>query len=214
MSSLVGLYVWLRHEVAFVLLHGSLADATRRSAAGILPERAWGVIPGCDSFRKNVSLPVMGSPQAVRGAGDCQHRGGREPGSDRMLKETEPLINVVIQNEPKMLTGSAQKGRWPGKGAPYSPFAERTATGEQAGAKRSIRTNAEHGKPEAFPGSWGRKVVRPTVALRVKEAGKSECRAVMAGIRGATCPGAKASRLPAGVSSRELLINRQRRQSR
>lgn len=165
------------------------------------------------SFRDNVALPNLGSPLTVRSAGDCQHRGGRELGSDRMLKITEPPINVVNYNEPKMLTGSTQKGTWPGTGAPLSPYAEHKAIGEEAGAKRFIGTIAQHGKPAALL-DRGRNAVRPTMALRVEEAGKSEGRAVMARIRDETYPGAKASRLPAGVSSREGPVNRPRRQGR
>jgi hypothetical protein len=159
------------------------------------------------------SLARTGSPRTVRRGGDCQHRGGREPGLDRMLKVTEPLINVVNDNEPKMLVGSTQKGMWPGTGALRSPIADRTATGEQAGAKRSVGTSAEHGKPVTLL-IRGRKAARPTAALRAEEAGESERRAAMAWIRDETSPGAKASRLPVGVSSREELTNRQRRQSR
>jgi hypothetical protein len=131
-----------------------------------------------------------------------------------MLKITEPSINVVNVDEPKMLIGSTQNGKWPGMGASDSPLADRMATGEETEAKRSIGTSAEHGKPIALL-MGGREAVRPTAALGVDEEGKSECRAVMARIRGATSPGAKASRLPEeGVPSRQRLINRQRRQSR
>ena len=41
--------------------------------------------------------------------------------------------------------------------------------------------------------------------VRVKDEGESERRSVMERIRGATSPGAKASRLPSGLSSRENL---------
>jgi len=128
---------------------------------------------------------------------------------DRMLKLLEPLLNIVSDNRPKMLSGLTQNGKWPGGSALYSPLAEHCATGGQAGAKRSVGTNAEHGKPVLLL-ERGRKVVRPTAAVRVKEIGESEGLAVMAGIRAGVLPGAKASRLPIGVSSRDNLINERR----
>jgi hypothetical protein len=185
---------------------------------GVLPPVSYRNVRGEQSLGAKLpgqrSLAHLGQPASREGSGrlPASRRSGART-LDRMLKTTEPLINAVNDNEPKMLTGSTQKGTWPGTGALHSPFAEHKATGGQAGAKRSIGTSAEHGKPVALP-LWGRKAVRPTVALRVKEAGKSEGRAAAARIRGATSPGAKASRLPAGVSSREGLINRLRGQCR
>jgi hypothetical protein len=130
-----------------------------------------------------------------------------------MLKVIEPLINIVNDNRPKMLSGLTQNGKWPGVGVLCSPIAEHGATGGQAGAKRSVGTNAEHGKPVSLL-ERGRKVVRPTVVARVKEIGESEGPAVMAGIRAETSPGAKASRLPICVSSRDNLNNGLRRKRR
>ena len=46
------------------------------------------------------------------------------------------------------------------------------------------------------------------MAMRVEDGGKSERPTVMAGIRVAILPGAKASRLPSGLPSRENLANR------
>ena len=132
---------------------------------------------------------------------------------DRMLKIFEPLLNIVNDNRPKMLSGLTQNGKWPGGSALHSPLAEHGATGGQAGAKRSVGTNAEHGKPVPLL-ERGRKVVRPTAAVRVEEVGESERSAAMAEIRAETSPGAKASRLPTGVSSRENLINGRRRKRR
>src|ERR1017187_15881 len=46
------------------------------------------------------------------------------------------------------------------------------------------------------------------MAVRVEDEGKSKCPTVMAGIRVAILPGAKVSRLPSGLPSRENLANR------
>ena len=45
----------------------------------------------------------------MRGGGDCQHQGGRELGSDRMVNICKLSINVVNDNKPKMLIGLAKK---------------------------------------------------------------------------------------------------------
>jgi len=42
---------------------------------------------------------------------DCQHHGGQELGVRDLANESELLINVVIQDKPKMLTGLNQKVR-------------------------------------------------------------------------------------------------------
>lgn len=47
----------------------------------------------------------------VRGDCDCQRQGGRELELDGMVNISESLINVVIGNKPKVLTGLNQKVR-------------------------------------------------------------------------------------------------------
>jgi hypothetical protein len=49
-----------------------------------------------------------------------------------MANPCELLINVVKNNEPKMLKGSSQKALWPGIGVVLSPIADLKATGEEA----------------------------------------------------------------------------------
>lgn len=56
----------------------------------------------------------------------------RELGSDGMANPCKLLINVVKNDEPKMLKGSSQKALWPGIGAVISPIAELRATGGEA----------------------------------------------------------------------------------
>jgi len=59
----------------------------------------------------------MAGHLTARSSGDCQHQGGRELGWGGMVKVTEPLINVVTRNKPKMLIGLNQKGEGSGTGA-------------------------------------------------------------------------------------------------
>jgi hypothetical protein len=49
-----------------------------------------------------------------------------------MVNESESLINVVIDDKPKMLRGLT-KGMWLGEAVPSSPDADMKATGGEAG---------------------------------------------------------------------------------
>lgn len=48
---------------------------------------------------------------------------------DGMTNESELLINIVIQNEPKMLTGSRQNGTWSTDPLYHWDHADKTITG-------------------------------------------------------------------------------------
>ena len=63
-------------------------------------------LPGqCSLFRKEGS-------RSASGRYDCQHQGGREPGSGGgQVNIGEAVLNVVSNNKPKMLTGLDQKVR-------------------------------------------------------------------------------------------------------
>ena len=74
-------------------------------------------------------------------------------------------------------------------------------------------TQAEHGKPVSLP-LWVGMPQGRLMVMRVRDVGTSECRAVMARIRVATSPDAKAGRLPSGLPSRESLTNRLKKQGR
>src|SRR3989442_14073268 len=75
-----------------------------------------------------------------------------------------------------------------------------------------MRVNlVEHGKPVSFLSQKGREAVRPTNGGAGMWVGKSEGRPVTGRIRVVTSPGAKARRLPCGVSAREPERNRYRR---
>src|SRR6266436_2653136 len=75
-----------------------------------------------------------------------------------------------------------------------------------------MRVNlVERGKPVSFLSKKGREAVRPTNGGAGMGVGKSEGRPVTGRIRVVTSPGAKARRLPYGVSARELWRSRYRR---
>ncbi len=76
------------------------------------------------------------------------------------------------------------------------------ATGVENGSKLSVNvTETERGKPVYSPMEFQRQVKPQGTLLdmREEETGESESLAVMAGIRVATSPGPKGSRLPEGV---------------
>jgi len=69
------------------------------------------------SLRDNVaSFQVWDGNLPVRDDCDCQHQGGQELGLDGRVNIGESLINVVMNNKPKVLTGLNQrcvaKGRY------------------------------------------------------------------------------------------------------
>jgi len=103
-----------------------------------------------------------------------------------------------------MLSGSMNTA---GTDVPFSSVMGNDAVGiSMRDLTRSV-THGKHGKPVSFPLGVARPQGRAT-AVRVEDGGKSEGPTVMAGIRVATSPGAKASRLPPGLPSRENLANR------
>ena len=90
----------------------------------------------------------------------CQHQCGQELGSSSRVNTCEHLINAVIANKPKMLTGLDQKV--------CSQDTELRSLCAMAEALPANRVNltysgieAEHGKPATFPvGKANRKVSR------------------------------------------------------
>jgi hypothetical protein len=109
----------VRHEAIQVAVENAtlsvltavLQDSTRRSAAGILPRHASLVTVGCEALGTSVSLIPRDGNEIVRGRCDCQHQGGWGLGLRGKVNICEPLINVVIENKPKMLTCPARADR-------------------------------------------------------------------------------------------------------
>ena len=63
-----------------------------------------------DTERDTVALSSKDEAETVRGRHGCQQQGGQGAGWGNMAKKTELLINVVIMNRPKLLTGLTQNG--------------------------------------------------------------------------------------------------------
>ena len=133
-----------------------------------------------------------------------------------MANTCELLINVVRTNKPKMLTGLNQKVRGRVQGLLLSSTQTQAPPADRQRPNPSVVQYAEHGKPVVLPDGESEPQGVP-MGLRVEEEGESEGRPVMGRIgvaQRATSPHAKAGRLPSGLSSRESLANRLRRQSR
>jgi RNA-directed DNA polymerase len=86
------------------------------------------------------------------------------------------------------------------------------AAGGMEGPARS-EMHAKQGKPVGLPETAG-EPQGTLLVLRVEERGASEGLPVIGRIRAETSPGAKASRLPQGLSWRENLNNRRTGESR
>lgn len=63
-----------------------------------------------ETERDTVALSSKDEAETVRGRQGCQQQGGQGTGWGNMAKKTELLINVVIMNRPKLLTGLTQNG--------------------------------------------------------------------------------------------------------
>src|SRR5260370_22761231 len=78
------------------------------------------------------------------------HQGGQELGLSGTVNTCESLINAVIENKPKMLTGLDQKGRWSSSDVPNSSDADVAPPAERRDLTHS-GTHTKHGKPVALP---------------------------------------------------------------
>jgi len=56
-------------------------------------------------------LTLRSGRESVSRHGDCQHRGGRDPGGGGTVNPGEASLNVVTKDKPKVLTGLGQKAR-------------------------------------------------------------------------------------------------------
>ena len=100
-------------------------DATRCSATGtptghaaVLVRQGWCEAPGeCSPWARAQERRTERSPQR------CQHRGGRELGSDHMVSGCKPLQRRH-QQQAEDAHRLGPKGEWPGRGALTSPRAD------------------------------------------------------------------------------------------
>ena len=124
----------------------------------------------------------------------------------------ELLLNVVIFDKPKVLTGLDQNGKRSGMVLEHWATMDEEPPAKRKGPTRS-EIHAKQGKPVVLPETAG-EPKGTLLALRVEDGGKSECLPVMGRIRDETLPDAKAGRLPRGHSWRDNLINRCTQESR
>ncbi len=127
-----------------------------------------------------------------------------------MVNVSEPLVNVVIDTAPKVLRGAFCG---PVRGFEVLPTQTKVTTGEEAGPNPSVVRTRNVVSPSPSRKRVGASRDEPT-GRRVEEEGESERRSVMERIGIGTLSRAKAGRLPSGLSARESLANRQRRQGR
>src|SRR5215475_15904317 len=122
---------------------------------------------------------------------------------DGMVNTCELSLNVVMSHKPKMLLGMSQKGLERVQSLDNTLSWTPNAPGGQRAPHPSVSILRNVVSPYRSCRKEGREAVRLTNGGAGKGAGKSERPPVMGGIRVATSPGAKASRLPCGVSARE-----------
>ena len=119
--------------------------------------------------------------------------------------------SVVRSNKPKMLRGLSQNGMVVGTGTDFFPVVDTTPPAQRVDLTHP-GISTEHGKPIGFP-TRVELLQDRTTSLRVQDGGASECHAVMAWI-GVLTPRASEQTSAMGLSSRERVTNRSRRQSR
>ena len=163
--------------------------------------------------RSGQCSPLKGSACAARHGLDLRAstRMGTRLGG--MTNKSELLINIVILNEPKMLTGSGQNGTRRGCSLVSWDNTDKHAADGEAGSNPLVLLKRNRVSPYFCPLRAGRPQGRLT-EVRVEECGKSECQSVMDRIGIATSSRAKARRLPQGLSSRDCLQNLERRESK
>lgn len=163
--------------------------------------------------RSGQCSPPKGSARAARHGLDLRAstRMGTRLGG--MTNKSELLINIVILNEPKMLTGSGQNGTRRGCSLVSWDNTDKYAADGEAGSNPLVLLKRNRVSPYFCPVRVGRPQGR-LKEVRVEECGKSECRSVMDRIGIATSSRAKARRLPQGLSSRDCLQNLERRESK
>ena len=143
---------------------------------------------------------------------DCEHHSGQELGWRGKVNTRESLINVVNVSKRKVLDTLGPNGTWAGVGVPHSPTADVAPPAERRDLPHAGK-QVERGKPVGVPS--GVTTAQATVMLQqVQDGGKSEGPTVIVGIGVATSSHAQAGRLPPGLSARERLANRLRRQSK
>ena len=163
------------------------------------------------SLRDSADLVRKDGSRAVRQSCDCQRQGGRRLGGWHG-QPRQTVGHAVKRDAPKALCrrGGRCEVR-PGSGQVRGPGADRVVAGEQTGPTPS----REHMRNVVSPYSSreGKRAARRTV----RGSGMGSRRKRMPSCNGADTgrvPGARACRLPRGLSSRENVAKRPREQGR
>jgi hypothetical protein len=136
--------------------------------------------PAVRSPWDNVASLLWSGDLFVKSGRDCQHHGGRELGSDGKANSCEPLINVVMKDKPKVLTGLDQNGTGPVLGLATPPPQRQRSPAKRRRPPHPFVTRVERGNPVALLSSIqdSSSQERP-MGRRRKEGGKSQGRSVM-----------------------------------
>jgi IS5 family transposase len=141
----------------------------------------------------------------------------------RTVKRQRTILGIVLREIKRKLTSPISES--PSAIAPLNTLLERAERIRKQQPKdknklyalhapevECIGKDAEHGKPDVPPATAGQPQGK-LMAQRVKDCGESQGCSVIEQIR-ATLPGAKASRLPQGLSWQQTLRNRASEESR
>jgi hypothetical protein len=167
------------------------------------------------SLFDNVSSSPKDDNETVKNHCDCKHQCGQELGLSSTVSICELLINVVIDNKPKMLTGLSQKASSQAQRL-NRPLTQMLNYRRKRQHLTYSGAHTERGKPVSVPMRESEPRGKP-IQMQVWDDGKSECHLVMRWIGvepQATSLHAKVGLLPSGLSSQENLSNRLRRECR
>ena len=132
-----------------------------------------GALAGCEALGTKVSRVLTGRQRNRERMLRLPASGGQGPGSRGMANIYESLINVVIENKPKVLGSSlgqpnpervhrlGPKGKGSSIGAPNSPIADVELSAERRGLTHAVRVLA-------------RNVVSPQVFLALGPKGRTQ----------------------------------------
>ena len=166
-------------------------DLTRSRTSGSLPTRATRVTLLFEAVGTMYPWP-LGQKLNPRGQGDdCEPHAVRGLGSNDKANSSEVLINLVIADKPKRLTGLIQNGVWPVYPLWVWDNVRRAPSGKRNRLSHLTAYRAELGNPVLLHTEMEADLQRKVLAVREKDAGKSEGLSVMDGI---------------GVEASELLL--------
>ena len=154
-------------------------DLTRSRTSGSLPTRAAMVTLLFEAVGTMYPWP-LGLKLNPRGQGDdCEPHAVRGLGSNDKANICEVLINLVIADKPKRLIGLIQNGVWPVYPLSVWDNVRIVPSGKRNRLSHSTAYRAELGNPVQLHTDVETDLQRKVVAVREKDAGKSESLSVM-----------------------------------